>query len=335
MKSIFTSFLIILFTYSLNAQPTLTTSITPEIGDSWDVTFMEIQNFDTGATGANQTWDFSGLDLSNVIDISFEILDPASVLGQADFPTASFVVHLPAFELYEFYASSQNGISLVGGESISSGEIIFKTIFTNTEDALHFPINFGDSYGYDAHFEQYFSGNFLAENDRNGTVTADAYGTLITPNGTYSNILRIIIQETSFGETSTQYAWYDVNNFIPILLYETSSDSETPPTLYFVTNDITNATNAIPAEKSTWKAWSDHLSNQISIELPRFESTENVTLQLFDMEGRVLTSKDMLINGQTNNFTKLKVPENIICAHLVLHLKTSKGNSVKKVWFCK
>lgn len=65
MKKAYLLLLTTLFSYAISAQPVITDAITPEIGDTWGLTFMEINNFDPGLGGPNQTWDFSNLDVSN------------------------------------------------------------------------------------------------------------------------------------------------------------------------------------------------------------------------------------------------------------------------------
>lgn len=331
MKIFFSILAHLLFIVSISGQPIITESIVPQVGDQWNIKFLETNNFNPGNNGANQTWDFSGLDISNSIDISFQVLNPTSVIGHENFPTADFVMYLQGFENYQFYAVSEDSISLVGGEQISGNEIDFLTIYTDPEDGLHLPVHYGDSYDYYSYFEQYFAGNFLAENDRNGSVTADAYGTIITPNGTYSNVLRLIIEETSFGETNTQYAWYDVNHFNPVLLYETSTDMETPNTLYYTTNEITSVIDATE-EEFQWEAWSDAASNQINIELPMLGNMKTAELILYNMEGRTLGAKTISLGNTSYTFD---VPNGVNCETLLLQLKTNKGNLIKKVWVCK
>ena len=162
------------------------------------------------------------------------------------------------------------------------------TIYTDAEDGLHIPLTYQDSYSYYSYFEQYVFGSFLAENDRNGSVMADGYGTLITPNGTYSNVLRVKIQETSFGFTNTQYAWYDVNNFTPIFVYEESDDPETPPSLYFSEPMVINDTNEALALSTNWEAWYSASDHEIRTDLSALENINSADFQITDIQGRVI-----------------------------------------------
>ena len=335
MKSFLLSTLAILFTVSLNAQPVINQNIIPTIGDRWDITFFEPTNFNPGSGGANQVWDFSGLDISNAIDLNFQALNPTDVLGHTNFPTADFAIYLFGFENYQFYSINQDSIPLVGGVQVSNQEISFMTIFTDPEDGLHLPVHYGDSYNYYSYFEQYFGGSLLATNDRNGSVTADAYGTIITPSGTYPNVLRLIIQETSFGETNTQYAWYDVNNFTPVLLYETSTDNETPASLYYTTSGITSSINDISIHEFEWKAWANNSNHQINVEIPTIEDSKNATLLLYNMEGKALSSKIITLSPGVKTYSTFDIPKGINCENLVLQLNTTEETSTKKLWVCK
>lgn len=334
MKNVYTLLYLLLFATTLLAQPTITESITPSIGYSQEVVFLETSNFDTGPSGANQTWDFSNIDVSNSLTLNFQILDPTTVIGASNFPDADFAWYIPAFEIYEFYAGNADSIYLLGGGNVNNMQIDFLTIFTNPEDGLHFPLTFGDSYNYSSVFDQYFSGNFLNSGDRTGSVQADAYGTITTPDGTFNDVLRIIITETSFGFTSTQYVWYDVNNFVPIFLYESSDDPDSPSSLYFSNPTISSDENIL-SKKVEWKAWFSQNENYIKIELPQLGKNKTIQLQLFNIEGKLLATTQLNQFEVNQNQVSLDLPSNISCETLILKLSSDNVISSKKISVCK
>lgn len=329
MNHVYHFAILFLLPFLLEAQPTITPNIAPQIGETWDVTFLEPDSFNPGPAGANQQWNFSDLDISNSLELVFQTLEPEEVIGHEDFPTADFVWHIPSFEIYEFYEVEADSISLVGGASISNGEINFLTIFTDAEDGLHLPLNYQDSYTYYSAFDQYIFGNFLISNDRNGIVTADAYGSITTPSGTYDNVLRVVIQETSFGFTNTQYAWFDVNNFVPVFVYEISDDPETLPSLYYAVPNLVNNTNQLITFDTPWKAWYNHAEKKIVIDLPKITTSQQATLQLTDMQGKALINRRNITDNDTQ--IVIDLPKDISTQLLFVSIQDGAKISTKKV----
>lgn len=236
--------LLILLAVQLVAQPVLTTaSQTPEIGETYEVQYAEVLDFVPGPGGANQTWDFTDQNLQ-YIQLQFSILAPEDGVSSADFPDADFVWLLDEFEAYNYYQETDTGLDLVGGASGTPDDILFKEIFTDTEDGLHFPATFQDSYTYYSAFTSFFFGT-SSMNERNGEVEYDGYGTIILPDGTtYDNVLRMIIRSTTtaFPIMETQYAWILPGQFVPVMVYSFEDDDESVPTIYYSKKNIETST---------------------------------------------------------------------------------------------
>ena len=333
MKNLYLPLLLTALAFTqLCAQPLMTSSITPSAGDNWDIVFFAPDNFDPGPGGANQTWDFSSLNPSNPLDLNFEILDPATVQGNVDFPDAEFVLFLPTFGTYEFYAANADSIYLLGGVSISNNEVDFLTIFTDPEDGIQLPLTYGDNYPYFSAFEQYLFGSFLTSETREGNVNVDGYGTLITPAGTFTNVLRLQIVETSFGITNTQIAWMDVNNFIPLLLYEFSDDPYEGTSLYYSAPDITINTVDQDIQATDWTARYIPAEHQIQLELALPAKVDHLQLQLSTLDGRVLQNQSL---SALHPNPVLEVPATINCSNLVVSLKTGTQISSRQITVCR
>ena len=333
-KTILLCLILITYTLSSQAQITIDQSITPQFGDAWTVKYYNDVGFSEGPSGANQTWDFSTLELDGALDINFEILDPSEVLGTENFPTATFVWHIPAFEIYEFYESTPDSISLVGGLNISNGEIDFMTVYTDPEDAIRLPMTYNDSYDYFSQYNQFLFGNLLNTENRNGQFEVDAYGTLITPVGTYEDVLRVKIVETSFGIQSTQFAWLDAQNFVPLMVYEFSTDTYSPPTLYFSTPNVVNSTSEPNEANSLIKLHVDPLNNQIQIHNSApTSSLKGGILRFISPDGRILWSRALpdIITG-TNSFEFS--PNFSYCGIGIANLMVEGQVISKKVWLC-
>lgn len=225
---------------SLSAQPVLTTAgQTPAIGETYEVQYSEVQAFDPGPTGPNQTWDFSDLMLP-FFEIQFSILAPEDGLSSSDFPDADFVWLLEEFEAYNFYQVTDTGLDLVGGASGVPNDILFREIFTDSEDGLQFPATYLDNYTYYSAFTSFFFG-MSSTNERNGEVEFDGYGTIILPDGTtYEDVLRmkIVSQTTLVPIQETQYAWILPGQFIPVMVYTFEDDDESVPSIYYSKRNV-------------------------------------------------------------------------------------------------
>ncbi len=240
LKSYNLSFLLIFWASVVVAQPVLTTaSQTPEIGETYEVQYAEVGSFIPGPGGANQTWDFSD-QAPPFFQLQFSILAPEDGVSSVDFPDADFVWLLDEFEAYNYYQVTDTGLDLVGGVSGTPDDILFKEIFTDTEDGLHFPATYQDSYTYYSAFTSFFFGT-SSMNERNGVVEYDGYGTIILPDGTtYNNVLRMIIRSTTtaFPIMETQYAWILPGQFVPVMVYSFEDDDESVPTIYYSKKNI-------------------------------------------------------------------------------------------------
>ena len=273
------------------AQPVLTTeSQTPEIGETYEVQFAEVMTFEPGPGGANQTWDFSDLTL-NSIEIQFSILAPEDGVSNADFPDADFVWLLDEFEAYNYYQVTDTGLDLVGGASGTPDDILFREIFTDTEDGLQLPLTYLDTYTYYSAFTSFFFGT-SSMNERNGSVEADGYGTLILPDGTtYDNVLRIIIMSTTtaFPIMETQYAWLLPGNFVPLMVYTFEDDDESIPSVYYSKKNLDTSVRTSPNVDLGLRLQQNPVQSQVQL-LGTSEILADLDLQIFDGLGRAQLS---------------------------------------------
>ncbi len=244
MKNLYPLFLSLFFAGSMLAQPVID-NIEPNIGDSWPAQIINDVNLDPGPGGANQNWDFSGVDQSNAFDVEFNILAPSAGLVPDSFPNADFIWYISGFDLYNYYESRDDEIVLWGGASGTSGNIDIITVYQDEEDGIQLPLEYGDNYTYYSEFTTYIF-NISTSDARNGSVSADGYGTLTTPYGTYEDVLRIKVMDTTqfLSTISTQYAWYQEDNFMPLMVYEFTDDTYEAPSVYFTQGDVASSVSA-------------------------------------------------------------------------------------------
>lgn len=154
-----------------------------------------------GAPGANITWDFSALGSGSNLSYT-----TASCPGDADcgsFPGANQVVNVATFAKV-YYAKSATEMVQIGEKGTSN------LLFSDAMKVLQFPISYGQTFS-----DTYAASG--ASGSRNGSLTStiDGYGTLKTPSGTYTNVLRqkivdngtAVVGGQSLSQVITQYYW--------------------------------------------------------------------------------------------------------------------------------
>ncbi|GAB4488958.1 MAG: hypothetical protein OHK0019_05900 [Saprospiraceae bacterium] len=166
-------------------------NVVPEIGDV--VTFYEADT--TGVTqgnaGANQNWNFSGLQpLVGIALVQYFYLAPSSTPPRfaSKFPTANFAIRIgpasdTAVNVYSIKSANQWEFLGIKNDSIEQ-------VYTNTDiqlKNLSFNGSFTDNFANTTDNGTGFI--FYGEGSR--TITYDGYGTLKTPAGTFFNAMRL------------------------------------------------------------------------------------------------------------------------------------------------
>lgn len=187
-------------TFGAIAQPTIQSSdFYPTVGESFVLNYGNYVN--PGSGGSNVTWDLSGMSATSTVNVNALTADPSF---------AGATINLEYVGQSNIHANLTPTEFLIVGESTSSAAINY----TNSKKMYQFPMTNGTSY------TDNFTGNVSTSGitlSRTGSVTStvDGYGTLITPSGTYTNVLRVHSVHTStdtyMGQSSTgtidMYSW--------------------------------------------------------------------------------------------------------------------------------
>ncbi len=198
MKKIFTLLLSVIAS-AINAQPTLTSANEPTVGTSLHYIFVDSSTAQPGTSGANQTWNFSGVT-PNGLSHTDDWVSVASTPYAANFPGTNIVqlatdtAGNPVY-LYHNITSSSNELKGMGVDAAATPYIM---TYSNPETIKQFPAT------YNSTLNDNFSGlatltigPVTVNIYRSGTYSylVDAYGTLITPAATYPNTLRVKIHQ--------------------------------------------------------------------------------------------------------------------------------------------
>ncbi len=359
------------------AQPIITADdVRPEIGDKFVGFFYSVDTDDypAGSAGADVTWDFSGLrdslpnDLQGFFDdldenplLIFEAVDPAGVLLSDSFPDADLAVFseinfLGKLQSYFFLDENSAGFLELGDVSITSfdlfGMLIEDTTLTVNDPPTVFlpmPLTFGASVTSRTTFEEEdISGMLVTETTAFDSTVIDAYGTLITPWRTYSDVLRVtthttdtivekvkssgMIIETSV-ETTLSYSWYAKGSLAPLLTYDLPDSDEEEGSLFaFVqSNFVVTSSRDKQLETVAARVYPNPATDQIRIDFNQEKASKNVSVSLYDMQGRLLqrTSPVHLSEGPHN--IRLGFHHSLAAGTYVLEMRSNEFIAHRKI----
>lgn len=277
--------------------------------------------------GANVTWNLSAWSLSSDLNYTIAACPGSPECGNFTDATEYFDGSLANV----FYAHTTDAWEQVGEQS-ASGSII---AFTDPYKFLQFPVT----------YQQSFNDNFAMSGPdfiRQGSINSiiDGYGTLITPHGTYHNVLRQKLTETSTMSTQgaslnyiiTQYNWYQANahHQIATLTITEASIPDVPapiPTVYvttYSTNDVGSAikeTEGLQALVSLYP--NPAYGKQLTISSPGLEIDR---VDLVDIMGKTVYSSQ-----ETKGSTAIVQVAGLAAGMYAARIYTNKGIVSKKV----
>jgi hypothetical protein len=306
------------------AQPTLTaTGINPVIGESFTLN-NSTASISPGSAGASQTWDLSSMSgtsggLTNVVD-------PSTTPNGTSFPGSNIAWSNSTGGSVSYYKTSATALQLYG---MIAGTTLMP--YSNPEDFLHFPFAYTNTYS-DPWAVQFLSGGYTFYRTGTTTVTADSYGTLITPNGTYSNVMRVHFvqdyQDSAYIGTpyiityyNDEYMWYKEGTHVQIaVVYNLTSSGGGPYTGgSYVTGNvgIDNSMDFI----SSSNLFPNPASDIVTIDFTLTEA-QKVEIRLFNNIGQRVEISKIADCTQGLNIMQLdiaNIPEGIYFAQILLN----------------
>lgn len=226
-KSILLLFAVCTFAVITTAQPTLTsTNTNPVAGDVFNMNFTNYQS--PGSSGASQTWNLSTMAVSSTYIRTF--VSSSSTPYYSSFPGSTVAEDVGSGD-FEYFITSSSALQS-NGYTASSGSTII--LYSNPEDQMRFPFAYTNTYT-DNWSSIYTSSSITYYRNGTTTVTADGYGTLILPTGTFNNVLRVHFLQ-NYNDSSISgvtsvfsdwYMWYLPGNHTYIALVGTSTFNST------------------------------------------------------------------------------------------------------------
>ncbi|MBI1288737.1 MAG: hypothetical protein GC178_14310 [Flavobacteriales bacterium] len=246
MKKLLLSFTIALFCFHSNAQISLISTDLTSIGDNILRYIDTIPTYGPGGAGANQTWDFSSAVNDTLNNTS--VVSVGSTPYSSTFSGSTYAMTNDN-NSFLYFTHNTNTMETTGaaGDLLGTGEIIeapFSDALTLHQFPRTYGSNFDDTYAFQAEADGSAFNVYRVRLTHSGHVydTTDAYGTLITPTGTYdalrvkstdytTNVIEVQISQfvpvwTNFAttqDTSVSYSWHAKEEMLAIAEYSYDS----------------------------------------------------------------------------------------------------------------
>lgn len=308
MKKLYTISLMLLSSVALIAQPTITELNMPQLGDMPTRGICsDIPNESTlnAETGANYSWDFSGL--TEVSTATFNFFDPATSYWPTEFANSTLGGLEPNEDAYTFYSVSNASLETDGYRIIVGPGDTVEQDYTDSEIILGLPATYNSS-GTDNFSGPGFAASTAITSAGTLTYSCDGYGTLQLPNGTYQNVLRYHADRTetiSVGGfpggtvTKEQWIWVSSDYRFWLLLMENISDpinGQSSTVWYQKTPIAVNPTGIADVAEEDFMVYPNPVAANGTLQLSRAMDADE-SIQLFDTQGRMVES----INASTSS----------------------------------
>jgi len=257
-----------------------------------DEHFFNICNTtDEGPSGSAQVWDFSMLETKS--QLTSYMYPSEKTAHNIDIPEADAV--LEEFETQFYFRTSSHMIEQYG--TVSKNNTI--TRYDKPFVKMIFPFGYGDIYSGDFSGTVEGNNNYRAIFTGSYTLEADAYGTLILPNKTYHNVVRIkTYKEQCYNNSSCNcgtisYKWYAKNIRYPLLTiiktHSPSGERVIKTAYYSKTKERKTGENNDPLwdEMIQAKIYPNPFDNEFKIDYQLAENSD-VTIEIYDNSGRVV-----------------------------------------------
>jgi len=218
MKKIYllVSFISGLFAVAATAQTITATGCNPVIGEVFN--YKTTTGFGPGGSGTGQTWNFATISGTSTTSTAVAV---GSTPNGSSFPAAN-IAFSNTGSTYSYQKTSATALQHYG--TVAAGVVI---AYTNPEDLLHYPFAMSNTYS-DNFAATFTNSGFTFYRSGSVTITADGTGTLITPTGTFTSVLRIHMVEnysdsanifgtpTVTAYSNDQYLWYKDGTHFPL-----------------------------------------------------------------------------------------------------------------------
>ncbi len=282
-----------------------------------------------GSSGTNQTWDLTSISSTSTLSCNF--VAPSSTSYGGSFPNANIAAATTNSSNIGYYLLNSSVMQNNG----SRGNNI-TLAYSDPEDLLRYPMTYNKTFS-DTWSTQFVNQSYLYYREGTTTVTADGYGTLITPEGTFQDVLRVHIlqsyQDSTYLDydpfiityTNSQYLWYKEGiHFQLASIYTlTSSFGQTYSGASWSDNNvgIENYSNLI----TSCSLYPNPVSNNLNIDLSLVKN-QDLEINIINSIGQTINKSGLIkgnIGDNSINLNLENLPEGIYLA-----LISSEGKNI-------
>ncbi len=290
MKSKIIFALSILLAGILNAQPIFqSTDIIPTAGETFK-TVKFFGNYNKGNDGASVTWDYSTIPVFPEDTFTVNVTLPQNTPLGNQFSNATYAIKNDAFVI-TYLKATANSLEMLGE---ADDEVALP--FSDSKKLFTLPLTFGSS-TTDTYYGEASDAMFSTSIQGTITAQANAYGTLMLPTGTFTNVMRITTIDSfitrfegfgmkdSFEEVHTTHQWYAKSIHYPLLSLKTIKDINGEFTENFYTA-ATPITSVIEKENDLEMVlYPNPFTNWLSI---KTALSTDAQISIYDIAGKVV-----------------------------------------------
>ncbi|HEX7414110.1 MAG TPA: T9SS type A sorting domain-containing protein [Bacteroidia bacterium] len=313
------------------AQPTLTAAgINPVIGD---VLIANTTNYlSPGAAGTSQTWNLATFTTSATS--TYTAVNPSSTPYASSFTNANVCEATTSY--YGYYKTSSTALQIYGNV-VSSGTTTTVMPYSNPEDFMHFPFTYTNSYT-DTWATTFLSGGYTYYRKGADSTKADGYGTLILPNGTFNNVLRVHFVQNYYDSAyvgmsinityrNDEYLWYLNGNHYPIAMLSsevTNMMGNISTNQYgFYLKSAVAGIEQVSTNNLETTIYPNPTTGIINLKSSSFQNINS--LEIYNMLGTCIHKQ---VASPSNGEIDLSTQPNGI---YFIHLQTEQGTEIKKL----
>jgi hypothetical protein len=340
MRKLFILILLGAVNFAAHAQPTLTAANSnPVLGDVFYNYYSDTSTIFPGPSGAGVTWDFSYITVSTRDTTT---LVTCSVTPYCDsFPGSTIVEFTGLDSAYVYLAPSTATLEYLGGYMpVDLGGVNFVYLPIPSKMGPY-PKSYGSTWR-DTNYQKYdvvstsmYDHTLFAQKS-----TADGYGTLITPQGTYTNVLRVHTTSISFDtnfyynssgiDTNESYKWYAQGCHTPLLtiVYSVYTSFGGSPDIEFSTMYYPEAVPHFANIAEDFQVYPNPTSEFIHVKNEQ-GNLQNVEISLCDITGREVWKSE---KSTMQNQDELVIPVSLFASGIyLLRIQTESGSVIKKL----
>lgn len=284
MKKTATTLLLLLMAITSKSQTLNYANYSSAIGTTLDAAIGDLASFNMGilsVNGPGSVWNASTISAQAGTPVVQFIFGQPSATPYANlFPQSNYVQYDPAltaFVGYDYLIVTPDSVGKAGSYAPSTEHEIYQ----DPDRSLIFPFSLGQSFT-DTYAKTNYSDATTVSSYQTGTrtVTFSGAGTLILPQGSFSNVgLITSVRTNSLGPNSTNYNWIDLTTGMQLLYYAENDGDQTLAFNPSFTTGITFAPQSINVTVSP-----NPFTDKSEIKLNKYQPQTYFTLS--DMQGR-------------------------------------------------